>query len=67
MFKNPERRDRMNYGKKGVRAQQRALNSKTGKIERKILLGVLKLTLIALIGVGICGIAAGIGKGIDLD
>lgn len=61
MFKNPERRDRMNYGKKGVRAQQRALNSKAGKIERKILLGVLKLTLIALIGVGICGIAAGIG------
>lgn len=56
----------MNYGKKGVRAQQRALNSKTIKIERKILLGIVKLSLIALIGIGICGAAAGIGifKGI---
>ncbi|MCM1058563.1 MAG: transglycosylase domain-containing protein [Firmicutes bacterium] len=56
----------MNYGKKGVRAQQKTLNSKSVKIERKILLGVLKLSLLAFIGVGICGVAAGIGlfKGI---
>lgn len=56
----------MNYGKKGVRAKQKALNSKTIKIERKILLGLLKLVLVAIIGVGICGAAAGLGafKGI---
>ena len=56
----------MNYGKKGVRAKQKALNSKTIKIERKILLGLLKLMLVAIIGVGICGVAAGLGafKGI---
>ena len=56
----------MNYGKKGVRAKQRALNSKTVKIERKILLGLLKLVLVAIVGAGICGVAAGLGafKGI---
>ncbi len=51
----------MNYGKKGIRAQQKALNSKAGKIERKILVGFAKLTLIALVGICICGAAAGIG------
>lgn len=51
----------MNYGKKGVRAKQKALNSKTVKIERKILLSLVKLVLVAIIGVGICGVAAGIG------
>ena len=56
----------MNYGKKGVRSKQKALNSKTIKIERKILLGLVKLVLIAVIGLGICGVAAGLGafKGI---
>lgn len=51
----------MNYGKKGVRARQRALNSKTIRIERKILLSLLKLSLIAFIGLVICLISAGIG------
>lgn len=51
----------MNYGKRGVRAKQKALNSKTVKIERKILLSLVKLVLVAIIGVGICGVAAGIG------
>lgn len=51
----------MNYGKKGVRARQRALNSKTIRIERKILLSLLKLSLIAVIGLVICLISAGIG------
>lgn len=51
----------MNYGKKGVRAKQKVLNSKTVKIERKILLSLVKLVLVAIIGVGICGVAAGIG------
>ncbi|MCM1025505.1 MAG: transglycosylase domain-containing protein [Roseburia sp.] len=56
----------MNYGKKGVRAKQKALNSKTVKIERKLLLGIVKLFLIALVGIGICGVSAGLGayKGI---
>ena len=56
----------MNYGKKGVRAKQKALNSKIGKWERKLLLGILKLSLAAMVGVAICGTAAGLGafKGI---
>ncbi len=56
----------MNYGKKGVRAKQKALNSKATKIERKLLLGLVKLALAAFIGIGICGTAAGLGafKGI---
>lgn len=56
----------MNYGKKGVRSKQKALNSKTVKIERKVLLGLVKLVLIAVVGIGICGVAAGLGayKGI---
>lgn len=56
----------MNYGKKGVRAKQKALNSKAVKWQRKILLTIVELCLIALIGIGICGVSAGIGifKGI---
>ncbi len=56
----------MNYGKKGVRAKQKALNSKTTKIQRKIILGLVKLVLFAILCVGICGVAAGLGafKGI---
>lgn len=51
----------MNYGKKGVRNKQRALNSKSTKWGRKIALTCLKLVLVAIVGVGICGVAAGIG------
>ncbi|MCR5756142.1 MAG: transglycosylase domain-containing protein [Acetatifactor sp.] len=51
----------MNYGKKGVRAKQKALNSKSIKWGRKILLTCLKLVLVSLIGIGIWGISAGIG------
>ncbi len=56
----------MNYGKKGVRAKQKALNSKSVKWGRKIALTCVSLVLIAIVGVGICGVAAGIGvfKGI---
>ncbi len=59
----------MNYGKKGVRAKQKALNSKTIKWERKFLISLVKLSLAALIGLGICGAAAGLGayKGILLS
>ncbi len=51
----------MNYGKRGVRAKQRALNSKTQKISRKIVLTLVKLSLAAVIGIVICGVCAGIG------
>lgn len=51
----------MNYGKRGVREKQKALNSKAGKWQRKFILSCVKLTLVACLGVGICGIAAGIG------
>lgn len=51
----------MNYGKKGVRAKQKALNSKSAKWGRKITLTCIKVVLIAVVGIGICGVAAGIG------
>lgn len=51
----------MNYGKKGVRAKQKALNSKSQKWTRKIALTCVKVLLAGIIGVGICGVAAGIG------
>lgn len=56
----------MNYGKRGVRAKQKALNSKTIKWERKLIFSLVELILIAMLGLGICGAAAGIGayKGI---
>ncbi len=56
----------MNYGKKGVRAKQRALNAKSSKWGRKIALTFFKVFLIAVAGCGICAAAAGIGafKGI---
>lgn len=51
----------MNYGKKGVRAKQRALNSKVVKWERKLFLSAVELAIVAFIGFGICGVAAGLG------
>lgn len=56
----------MNYGKKGVRTKQKALNSKSVKWRKKFLLSVVELALVALVGLGICGVSAGIGvfKGI---
>lgn len=56
----------MDYGKKGVRSKQKALNSKSVKWGRKIVLTFVKVFLIAIIGVGILGVSAGIGmfKGI---
>lgn len=56
----------MNYGKSGVRAKQRALNSKSKKWGRKFGVSLVKLSLAAMIGLVICGISAGIGifKGI---
>ncbi len=56
----------MNYSKKGVYAKQKALNSKSSKFVKKIMLTFFKVILVAIISVGICGVAAGIGafKGI---
>ncbi len=56
----------MNYGKKGVRSKQKALNSKLIKWQKKVILSLVELALIAFVGIVICGISAGIGafKGI---
>lgn len=56
----------MNYGKRGVRAKQRALNAKSKKWGRKLGVSLVKLSLAAIIGVVICGVSAGLGafKGI---
>lgn len=56
----------MDYSKKGVRARQKTLNAKSQKMGRKAALLVLKLFLVAIVGIGIIGISAGIGmyKGI---
>lgn len=56
----------MNYGKKGVRSKQKALNSKSVKWQRKIFLSLVELALIAVVGLVICGVSAGLGvfKGI---
>ena len=51
----------MNYGKKGVRAKQKALNSKSVKWGRKLALTCVKVFLIALVGLGIVGASTGIG------
>ena len=44
----------MNYGKKGVRAKQKTLNSKSQKWGRKIALTCVKVMLAAVVGIGIC-------------
>lgn len=56
----------MNFGKKGIQEKQHALNSTSKKIGRKITLTVIELLIVMVIGIGICGVAAGIGafKGI---
>ena len=56
----------MNYGKKGVHAKQKALNSKSSKWGRKFAFSCVKLVLVGIIAVSIIGTSAGIGafKGI---
>ena len=56
----------MNYGKKGVRKKQKALNSKSKKWGRKLGFTFVQVFLIFIISVGIIGASAGIGvfKGI---
>ena len=50
----------MNYGKKGVRNRQKALNATSQKWSRKIGFTFVQIFLVALIGVGIIGASAGI-------
>lgn len=51
----------MNYGKKGVRKRQQTLHAKSTKWAKKIGFTFIQLCLIALIGVGVIGLSAGIG------
>lgn len=51
----------MNYGRKGVRKKQKALNSKSMKWGRKIAFTTFMALLIGIISLGIIGISAGIG------
>ena len=51
----------MNYGKRGVRKRQQTLHAKSTKWARKIGFTFVQLCLIAIIGVGIIGLSAGIG------
>ncbi len=56
----------MNYGRKGVHAKQKAMNSKSAKIGRKLAFAGIKVILVGFIALGIIGVSAGIGafKGI---
>lgn len=51
----------MNYGRKGIKKQQLALNAKGPKWARKILLILAVAGCICVIGVGVMGAALGIG------
>lgn len=51
----------MNYGRRGVREIQRSLNSKTKKLWKAFLLTILRVGILASIGVCVCGVALGLG------
>ena len=51
----------MNYGKKGVAAKQKALNTKSTKLGRKIFLIFLKIFLILFVSIGIIAASGAIG------
>lgn len=51
----------MNYGKKGVKKKQQALNSKSTKFGKKFGIFIVEALLIAMIGMVIIGVTAGIG------
>ncbi len=51
----------MNYGKKGVRSKQKALNSKSTKWGHKVALIILKMFLILLVAGAVIGVCGGIG------
>lgn len=51
----------MNYSKKGIRAKQKSLHTKSTKWSKKILLAILNLTLLFVLAGGIIGASMGIG------
>lgn len=51
----------MNYGRKGVRKKQQALNATGKKWGRKIVFTFVQVFLVGMIGVGIIGVCAGVG------
>ncbi len=56
----------MNYSKRGIRAKQKSLHTKSTKIGKKIFLAVLNLSLLCILAVGIITVSMGFGvfKGI---
>lgn len=56
----------MNYTKRGIRAKQKSLHTKSTKIGKKILLSILNLSLLFILAAGIIVLSMGIGvfKGI---
>ena len=56
----------MNYSRHGVAVKQKSMSNIGSKLGHKLILSLLKLFFIALVGIGIIGISAGIGmfKGI---
>lgn len=56
----------MNYSKRGIRAKQKSLHTKSTKIGKKILLAILNLSLLCILAVGIIAVSMGFGvfKGI---
>ncbi len=51
----------MNYGRRAVRARQRALNSKSIKWGRTLGLNLIRVGLLCFVGAAVCGIALGFG------
>ena len=51
----------MNYSKHGIRAKQRELNATGIKFERTLLLLLLRVVILAAVGVMICAVALGLG------
>lgn len=51
----------MNFSQKGVIAKQKALNAKGGKFCRKLVLTLVMFIIIAIIGLVVWGISAGLG------
>ncbi len=51
----------MNFSQKGVIAKQKALNAKSGKFGRKLLLTIVVFIIIVIVGIGIIGLSAAFG------
>lgn len=51
----------MNFSQKGVIAKQKALNAKSGKFGRKLIITLIIFLIVAVIGIGIMGLSAAFG------